>query len=318
MKKISFLFTLLILCLLPGLIFNACKSNAAFDPDRKRVIFISPQKDLPVWKQAENGFLQAAEKYGFYAEWQGSDDCDLEEMTRQISIATAEAVDAIIICPLTPDIFDEALTKAREKEIPVITVAVDASRPALRDSFISPDYEKMGKAQAAALHEAVGGPMNIGVIMSTYDSQNQIIQVRELENYIEEQEDCHIVATAQDFANPVMGMSIFTEMLESHPEINAVFVTSGDAVSNYGKILKEKDLQDDVILIGMDAIEANLQAIKEHEIYGVMDQDFYTMGYLSGEYAAKLLDGTSVPSETLYDSLLVTAENAGQIPSEAP
>ena len=60
MKKISFLFTLLILCLLPGLIFNACKSNAAFDPDRKRVIFISPQKDLPVWKQAENGFLQGA------------------------------------------------------------------------------------------------------------------------------------------------------------------------------------------------------------------------------------------------------------------
>ena len=66
--------------------------------------------------------------------------------------------------------------------------------------------------------------------------------MNELAKFIENKDGCDIVATAQDFANPVTGMSVFTDMLESHPEINAVFVTSGDAVSNYGKILAEKDV----------------------------------------------------------------------------
>ncbi len=316
MKKTMIHVYCFILCVPLLLSAAACQKKTGFDKTMKRVIFVAPQKSLPVWKQAETGFLDAAEAYGFYPEWLGSDDCDLDEMTRQINIAIAENTDAIITCPLTPATFDEVFIKAQEKGIPIITIAVDASDPVMRDAFISSDYEKTGRAQAEALYQAAGDEMKIGVIMSTYDSQNQVIQVNELAKFIENKDGCDIVATAQDFANPVTGMSVFTDMLESHPEINAVFVTSGDAVSNYGKILAEKGLQDKITLIGMDAIDSNIQAIKNHEIYGVMDQDFYQMGFLSGEYAMKLLNGEAVPPETFCDSMLVTADNVAQLHPE--
>lgn len=284
-----------------------------YDKNMNRIVFVSPQKSLPVWLRAKQGFCDAAKEYGFYAEWLGSNDCDLDEMNRQISIAIFENVDAIITCPLTPSAFDEVLLKASEEEIPVITVAVDASQAEMRNAFIGPDYKKIGLDQSKALHSRVQGAMKIGVIMSTFDSQNQIIQVNELKKYIEALPDSEIVAMAEDYANPVTGLSIFTDMLEEHPEINAVFVTSGDAISSYGKILAEKNLQDKITLIGMDAIDANLQSIQKGEIYGVMEQDFYQMGYLGGEYAAKLLQGNEVPKETFCESKLVTRENAAEI-----
>lgn len=297
------------------LICSGCSptQQSTFDKDMRRVVFVSPQKELPVWLQAKSGFMDAARDYGFQAEWLGSEDCDLDEMTRQISIAIAEEVDAIITCPLTPGVFDQVFSQAKEKGIPVITVAVDASSPELRSAFISPDYQEIGRNQAAALHEAVGGVMKIGVIMSTFDSQNQIIQLNELERYIQDLDGSEIVAYGQDFANPTTGMYVFSEMLEQHPEINAVFVTSGDAVSNYGTILAGKGLQDSVVLIGMDAVEENIQAILNGEIYGVMDQDYYQMGYYSGEFAFKILSGETVSDVTFCDSMLVTKENVQQI-----
>ncbi len=310
-KRVKVLFCFLAVLL----VCSGCYSppEDAFDKDMRRVVFVSPQKELPVWLQAKAGFLDSAQDYGFQAEWLGSEDCDLDEMTRQISIAIAENVDAIVTCPLTPSVFDEVFSQAKEKGIPVIAVAVDASHPELRSAFISPDYQKIGHDQAVALHEAVGGEMKIGVIMSTFDSQNQIIQLEELKRYIQDLEGSEIVAYGQDFANPMTGMSVFSEMLEEHPEINAVFVTSGDAVSNYGKILAEKGLQDSIVLIGMDAVEENARAILEGEIYGVMDQDYYQMGYSSGEYAYKILNGETVPQTTFCDSMLVTAQNVQQV-----
>lgn len=305
------------MCFLLLFLANACGETPGFSKDMKRIIFVSPQKDLAVWQQAESGFLEASGKYGFYAEWTGSADCNLEEMTRQIQIAVAEDIDAIITCPLTPSVFDQAFQQARDAGIPIITVAVDASDPDMRSAFISSDYEQLGRDQAEALYKAVGEPMRIGIIMSTYDSQNQTIQVNELKKYIAGKEDCEIVATAQDFANPITGMNIFTDMLETHPEINAVFVTSGDAIQSYGKILAEKNLQEEITLIGMDAIDANIKAVKSGQIYGVMNQDFYQMGFLSGEYATKLLNGEEVPPETFCNSMLITAENVDDYYPEA-
>lgn len=298
------------MCFLLFFLASSCQETPRFPKDMKRIIFVSPQKDLPVWQQAEAGFLEASEKYGFYAKWTGSLDCNLEEMTRQIQIAIAGDIDAIVTCPLTPSVFDQVFQQAREEGIPILTVAVDASDPHMRSAFISSDYEKLGHDQAKALYEAVGEPMRIGIIMSTYDSQNQTIQVNELKKFIADKEDCEIVAITQDFANPITGMNVFTDMLETHPEINAMFVTSGDAIQSYGKILAEKNLSGEITLIGMDTIDANIRAVKSRQIYGIMDQDFYQMGFLSGEYAMKLLDGEEIPSETFCDSMLITGENA--------
>jgi ABC-type sugar transport system substrate-binding protein len=56
-------------------------------------------------------------------------------------------------------------------------------------------------------------------------------------------------------------------------------------------------------------VEQNLAPVKDGTIYGVMAQDFYTMGYLASKYIVQSLNGQSVPSITDSGSTLVTLAN---------
>lgn len=316
MKKtaLSFLFLLVFVLFC----FSACTyyswdNSSPFNKDMKRIAFISPQTNYPVWLQARTGFMDAAKQYGFYGEWLGGGNCNIDDMIREIDTCTYEKVDVIITCPLTPSKFTEVFENLKEKDIPLITIAVDAETEDLRTAYIGSNYEEMGKLQAQALHDKVGDDMKIGVIMSGLTTQNQVIQVNMLKDHIKNFPGCEIIDYAEDWADPVIGMNVFSQMLSNHPEMNAVFVTSGGAISSYGKIIAEKNLQDKITLIGMDIIQDNIDAVKDGSVYGVMSQDFYSMGFLGGEYAYKASCGEEIPSITYTESSLVTLRNVDTI-----
>lgn len=284
-----------------------------YDMYQKRIVFVSPQTDNPVWLQAKAGFDEAAEEFGFHGIWIGGGNCNVEDMTREIKISIAENADAIITCPLTPSLFSEVFADALKKNIPVITLAVDAETPELRSAYIGSDYKKLGAEQAAALYEKCGVPMKIGVIMSGFDTQNQVIQVEQLTDFIKDIPDAEIVDRKEDGSDPLMGMSIFPQMLSEHPEINALFITSGGAVSTYGNYLLEHNLNDSITLIGMDIVPDNLASIRSGAVYGVMSQDFYSMGYLGGKYAYEASFGREIPPVTYTDSELITSANVNKV-----
>ena len=316
MKKTFFVFLSIMVFVL--YCFSACtycSSNGTgnFDKNMKRIAFISPQTNYPVWLQARTGFMDAAEQYGFYGEWLGGGNCNIDDMIREINTCTYEKVDAIITCPLTPSKFTEVFEKLKEKDIPLITIAVDSETEDLRTAYIGSNYEEMGKLQAQALHDKVGDDMKIGVIMSGLTTQNQVIQVNMLKEYIKDFPGSEIIDYAEDWADPVIGMNVFSQMLSNHPEMNAVFVTSGGAISSYGKIIEERHLQDKISLIGMDIIQDNIDVVKDGSVYGVMSQDFYSMGFLGGEYAYKASCGEEIPSITYTESILVTLQNVASI-----
>lgn len=294
----------------------ACAPDYAdldFKKDMKRIAFISPQTDYPVWLQAKVGFLSAAEDFGFYGMWLGGGNCNIEDMLREIDIAISEDVDAVITCPLTPNKFTKVFQKLEENNIPLVTVAVDAVTEDLRTAYVGSNYEDIGRRQAQALQKQAGDHMRIGVIMSGLTTQNQVIQVTQLQSLVENLPNADIVSYEEDWADPVVGMHVFSKMLNLHPDINAVFVTSGGAIGSYGNILAQKGLSDEITLIGMDISQENLDAVAQGNIYGIMSQDFYSMGYLGGRYAFDASMGKSVPPVTYTDSELITIENLDSV-----
>ncbi|MBC5649103.1 sugar ABC transporter substrate-binding protein [Christensenella tenuis] len=313
MKKFFALFFVLLCFLLSLSACSSIQSVQNYNKEMKRIAFISPQTDYPVWLQAKVGFLSAAEDFGFYGMWLGGGNCNIEDMLREIDIAISENVDAVITCPLTPGKFTKIFEKLKEHEIPLVTIAVDAASEDLRTAYVGSNYEDIGRRQAEALHAQVGDDMTIGVIMSGLTTQNQVIQTAQLQELVETLPHADIVSYEEDWADPVVGMHVFSKMLNSHPDINAVFVTSGGAIGNYGKILQQKGLTDEVTLIGMDISQENLDAVAAGTIYGVMSQDYYSMGYLGGRYAFDASLGKTVPNVTYTESELITMDNLDSV-----
>lgn len=291
------------------------QSSEPFDKDQKRIAFVSPQVNYPVWLQAKKGFDDAAEEFGFYGLWLGGGNCNIDDMVKEIDVAISENVDAVITCPLTPDRFTPIFEKLQREGIPLITIAVDAEQESLRSAFVGSNYTELGYKQAEALHENVGNDMKIGVIMSGLETQNQVIQVESLKEYIKDLPNAEIIAYDEDFSDPVIGISVFSDMIDAHPEINAIFGTEGGGPSGFAKVVKDHGLQDQITIIGMDIIEDNLNVIREGNIYGVMSQDFYQMGFLAGQYALEKSTGQEVPSITYTKTELITNDNVDTVES---
>lgn len=284
-----------------------------FKKDKKRIVFVTPQMDYPVWLQAKDGFDHASRDFGFYGSWVGGGNCDINDMLREIDIAASEKVDGIITCPLNPTHFSSIFEKIMRMNIPLITVAVDAESEKQRTAHIGSNYTELGYKQAKYLHDKVGDSLRIGIIMSNIDTQNQVIQCASLREYIKKIPSAKIVAVDEDWSDPVIGISVLSKMLDEHPEINAIFGTEGGGASGFAKVITDRSLKDKITVIGMDIIEDNLNVIEEGTIYGVMSQDYYRMGYHAGEYAYKKSMGMDVPSITYTETQLITKVNVNSV-----
>jgi ribose transport system substrate-binding protein len=287
--------------------------NSDFSKSKKRIVFVSPQVSYPVWLQAKAGFDAAAEEFGFYASWVGGRNSNIDDMLREIDIAIAENVDGIITCPLVPGEFSTKFKEITAVGIPLVSVAVDADLENLRTCYIGSDYIDMGYTLANALKNKIGDEMIIGIIMSNLDTNNQVIMTSSLRNYISLLPNSEIVAIDEDWADPIIGYAVLDKMLTEHPEINAIFSTEGGGVAGFSKVIRNRNLQEKVIIIGIDNIEPNLAAVRDGSIYGVISQDYYTMGYLAGKYAYEKSLGLDVPSFTYTDSYLITKETVDNI-----
>lgn len=284
------------------------------EQDKKVIRFISPQVDNPVWLKAKAGFENAAKEYGFFPVWSGSDDHSDSQMMDQIFLAIDEKADAVITCPFNPTAFTPSLMKLKSAGIPVITVAVDSESKQQRYAYIGTNSNLCGKLQSESLYDKVGGKMKIGVLMSNLDAMNQVIQLNELKNYIKTIHGAEIVAVAEDRGDPIKAMEVLSNMLDANPQINCIFSTEGGGVPGLAKVVEKRGLKNDLVIIGMDDTQPNIQAVMSGYIYGVMSQDYYTMGYLGGKYAYFKSAGIDVPDTTNTTTELVTSEKISTNP----
>lgn len=276
---------------------------------KSRILFVSPMIGHPVWLGAKEGMDAAAEEFGFEGVWMGADDHSVEKTVESLEMAIAEKPDGIVTCPFSPSAFAKTLEKAKNSGIPVSVVAVDAQNKEHRVAFIGTDSKECGRKQAQALYEKVGDPFKVGVIMSNLDSQNQVIQVEALKEFIKDKPDAEIVDIQEDRGDQVKAMEVFSAMIQAHPEMNALFGTEGGGAPGFAKVLEEQNLQDKITVIAMDDTEQNLQVVREGKIYGIMAQNFFKMGYLGAKYAWEASQGKEVPSETDSGVTLVTKDN---------
>jgi len=276
---------------------------------KARILFVSPMVGHPVWLGAKEGLDAAAKEFGFDGVWMGADDHAVEKTVEAFEQAIAEKPDGIVTCPFSPSAFSKALDKAKAANIPVTVVAVDAEKKEQRTAFIGTNSVECGKKQAEALAKKVGKPLKIGVIMSNLDSQNQVIQVDAMKEYIKSIPGSEVVDIQEDRGDQVKAMDVLNAMIKAHPDMNCVFGTEGGGAPGFAKVLEEQKLTDKLIVISMDDTEQNLAVVKEGKIYGLMAQNFFKMGYLGAKYAWEASQGKQVTPETDSGVTLITKEN---------
>jgi len=246
-----------------------------------------------------NGAEQRAELYDVELTVQGPQThADALAQLVQMENMISRGVDAIVIVPSSSEALAPALLKAEEAGIPVINLDTKFNQETLANAGVSPipfigtdNYVGALDAGKLAL-ELLGGEGQVAILegisgqQNTYDRKNGFIDG--MENKLE------VVATQTADWEVEKGYNAAQNIMQANPELDLIFGSNdGMAIGAYRAIL-EAGKEDEIFVIGYDAVPAALESVKEGELYATIAQFPAEMGKRGIDAAMQIINGEEI------------------------
>lgn len=282
---------------------------AAQKPDPERhFVFVCPIVENPYWQQCIEGIEEADASLGVKTEVIGPISADdfMNEMPAYMQQAIDSDPDGILVYAGVPEVAD-LIGMADEKGIPVVTVDADAPDSA-RAAYVGTDLYEMGFACGAELISLTDGTANIGYICTAKSIENEAFVYAAFKDAVYDY--CTTIVAEAEGKNSIDQAKECTKrLLAEHPEIDALFITGGDNTTGAAMALEELE-KTDIVLVGLEDTEINLDYLRKGIIDALFVQDPYQMGYQGIRTLNKLINAEgSVKGSVSTDTVKITIDN---------
>lgn len=312
MRKILF-------CLLTALCIQACSNSTGnneasqtdANSDNIQIAVIPKGTTHIYWNSVHAGAAKAAKELGVTIHWQGP----LKEDDRQVQIQTVQnfisrGVDAIALAPLDSRSLIPSVKTARNRHIPVIIFDSDLGSDEY-ESFVATDNMEGGKMGAKRLSEVMGGKGK--VILLRYAEGSASTTNREegfLKGMKEFGKNMQIVSSNQ-YAGVTIekALQVAQNLLNRYPDVGGVFCANETSAQAMLRALQMTNKAGKVKLVGFDANETLVNALKKGEVHGLALQDPFNMGYLAVATATQAIRGERYEKRIDTGVQMVTQEN---------
>jgi ribose transport system substrate-binding protein len=279
-----------------------------------KVGFSQSEPDSASFRAAETQSMKdAAEKAGADLIVTNA-NAELQKQISDIQDLLNQGVQILVVAPVNSDGLDPALSAAKEKGVPVITIDRKVTNTACEDylAFLGSDFVEQGKRAADALADVTGGKANVAVLLGP--SGNNVTDGRK--NGFEEQvkaeyPDIKIVAEQTANASRSEGQDVTAQLLQSNPEIDAVYAFNDEeglgamtAISDAGKKPGE-----DVKIVSIDGTRNAVQAIVNGTYNAVIESN-PRFGDLVFSTLEQFYAGEAIPEDIIIKDGEYTADNA--------
>ena len=222
----------------------------------------------------------------------------------------------LIVAPLNSDGLEPALSAAKAKHVPVITIDRKVNATPCSDyvTFIGSNFVEQGKRAADALAKAADNKGNIAILLGS--SGNNVTTDRTsgfLTEIKKVAPDMKIVAQqTADFARD-KGQSVMETLLQAHPDITALYAENDEmglgaivAIQAAGKAPGK-----DIKVVSIDGTKNAVQAIVDGKYNAVIESN-PRFGPLAFKTAQDFLNGTPIPFNVIISDNEYNSSNAKQ------
>lgn len=241
-------------------------------------------------------------------------NADVNAQNSQIEDMIAQGAQVLIVAPENSDGLAPALAQAKAKKIPVLTIDRTVSGTACSDfiAFIGSDFEGQAKIAADDLGTAMNGTGNVAVLEGT--SGNNVAQDRTkgfTEELAAKYPNMKVVADQTANFDETTGQKIMEQMLQSHPEINAVYTENDEMAFGAIQAIKAagKTPGKDIKIVSIDGTEEAVRDV----VSGALVSDIETnprFGPLAFQSLQNFYSGTGVPTNVIIQDHHFTKDNA--------
>ena len=176
------------------------------------------------------------------------------------------------------------------------------------DGFVGSDNYEGGRVAGQHLVQVTGGKANVGLLEGIPGHETGDSRLKGFHDAIKDSPGVKVVASQTANWERDQGFSVFQNMLQAHPEIDALFACSDmmalgaiEAIAAAGKTGK-------IRVIGFDAVDDARKAIEAGTLLASVAQFPSEMGRLAVEDAVALIRGGRPPAERKVRIELVTKE----------
>ncbi|MEJ9281622.1 ribose ABC transporter substrate-binding protein RbsB [Ureibacillus thermosphaericus] len=308
MKKMKHLF----LVIIAMLVLSACSMNSsveqndAADEGTKegavKVGFSISTLNNPFFVTLSEGAKAVSEENGVELMIVDAQD-DASKQASDVEDLIQQGIDLLLINPVDSSAVGSAVESANAAGIPVITVDRSADSGEVI-SHIASDNVAGGKLAGEYLLELAGEGAKVAMLEGVPGSSAARDRGAGFLEAVEGKVD--LVSSQTANFNRSEGLSVMENMLQAHPDIEAVFAQNDEmalcaieAISAAGK---------DIIVIGFDATDDAVKKVEEGVMAATVAQKPEEIGKIAVETAIKYLNGESVEEFVPVDLELVTKQ----------
>jgi AI-2 transport system substrate-binding protein len=272
------------------------------------VVFIPKMTGNAFFESGNDGAQEMAEKIGFNVKYDGAPEGTVANQVQIINSAVNSGADAIAISSVTSDGLNQALQKALDAGIKVVTWDSDVD-PKYRTAYINqgtPDIlGAMLVDMAASQLENPDEAQQVAWFYSSPTVPDQNSWVDYANKYIKEKyPKWEVVTTQFGEGNEQKSLQVGESILDSYSDIDIIICPDSTALPAMAQAAQNKGLnKDDVIITGFASPNSMRQyiendTIENHGLWDVKDQGalaVYIAYYLAQGNELKVGDTVDVP-----------------------
>ncbi len=277
--------------------------------------FSQSEPDAAAFRAAETQSIRdEAAKIGVKNLLVTNANAELPKQISDIQSMLNQGAQFLIVAPVNSDGLDPALTAAREKGVPVLTIDRKVTNTACTDylTFIGSDFLDQGKRAAQEMAKATDGKANVAILLGS--SGNNVTDQR-TKGFVDEvaasSPDLKIVAQQTGNFAREEGQSVTEQLLQSNPEIDAIYAENDEMALGAVTAITAagKKPGTDIKVVSIDGTKNAVQGVVDGQINAVVESN-PRFGPLAFQTAMDFYAGQAIPEDIIISDDLYTPADA--------
>ena len=292
---------------------EASAAAAEFNPADYPVAIAMDNKNHPVHRMVQLGFLKAAKELGYTnAQVIGTEGSDANEVYTAVDTFAAQGGKGLMLWRGD----DTCFPTLKKMEAAGVNVGIahfkfvkeDGTLPEGLDFNMACDPAKYGAAVADFMAEKLKG--KTGTIAVTQNTKNNTENAA-AEGFAARMKELNlegitVLAPELEGSDATQAANVNAAIIQKNTDLIGAFSTTGGGSASWSTAAqKAGKSDDDLVLVAMDITEENLGYLNDGKIDALVYQPLYEEAFKTMEYLDKLLRGEEVPVWTDLEAPLV-------------
>jgi inositol transport system substrate-binding protein len=232
-----------------------------------------------------------------------------ENQISQVENFLALDVDAIILNPFDQYGSAPVVSIANREKKPVVVVNAVVVNLDKASAYVGSNDQEAGRIAAGYIARLLNGQGNIAMIRGPNGHSAEIQRTEGIMEVLKQNPGMKIIFDQSGNWDRTQGLELMENWLSTGKSLQAVIAQNDEMALGAQKAIEAAGRQNEILVIGIDAIPDALRAVKEGKLCATVFQDARGQGALAVELAVNLCKGKPVDHINYIPFQLITKKD---------